>query len=220
MDKLAWLQFLRGIGIAPTSGTGAAEPLAQAQARANVDKSAANLRQFNESRGVQRDAALAARKEQYLADLRQAPTVPYTDTTPGATPTNNRSAALPKPVLERIVTTAKAQGVDPYTALAIALMETNGGTVQPASPVNPMQENSARTHSEFDAIPQAVGHLRELMEKYPGNEAKAIQGYNGFGVSPAAAPGKLPYNKKVLQFRDDLMRQSAIVDALNNAGKR
>ena len=215
MNAFAWLDSL----FSSLPEKESAEVEADRLARLRVDQSAEDRQRFEESRGLLRDQEQRAREMQYRTAIQAAPTVPYTDGTPGATPRNNRSANLPKPVIERIATTARAHGVDPYTAIAVALMETNGGTAKDyPSAVNPLHSNAFRDSNVFDAIPASVAHIKQLMDKYPGQEAKAIQGYNGFGRS--YIPQKVPYNQKVLQFRDDLMRQPAISDVVNLAGKR
>lgn len=188
-------------------------------ARAAVDLSAADAARFSESRGYMRDHELRARASRYAAAMRKAPTVSYKDTTSSATERNNRSTDIPQPLLERIVTTAQATGVDPYKALAIALMETNAGTAPgDHSVINPMFSNEARVNGEFDAVPTAMAHVKRLENRFPNNPAKATKAYNGLGKSYISQ--KIPYEQRIQQFSDSLMEQSALVDAINNARKR
>ena len=188
-------------------------------AREAVDLSATNAARFDSSRGYMRDHELRARASHYAKAMRGAPTVPYKDTTPSATERNNRSTNIPQPLLERIVTTAQATGVDPYKALAIALIETNAGTAPgDGSIINPMFSNEARVNSEFDAVPTAMAHVERLEKQFPNNPAKATKAYNGLGKS--YIPQKIPYEQRVQQFSNSLMEQPALVDVINNARKR
>ena len=188
-------------------------------AREAVDRSAENAARFAASRGYMRDQELRERVSGYATAMRNAPTVPYKDTTPVATERNNRSTNIPQPLLERIVTTAQSTGVDPYKALAIALMETNAGTAPgDYSIINPMHSNEARVNGEFDAVPTAMAHIKRLEDRFPGNPAKATKAYNGLGKS--YIPQKIPYEQRVQQLSDSLMGQPALIDIINNARKR
>ena len=188
-------------------------------AREAVDRAAEDAARFDASRGYMLDHERRARASRYAEALKSAPTVPYKDTTPAATERNNRSTNIPQPLLERIVTTAQSTGVDPYKALAIAIMETNAGTAPGVhSSINPLFSNEARVKGEFDAIPTAMAHIERLEKRFPANPAKATKAYNGLGKS--YIPQKVPYEQRVQQFSDSLMDQPALVDVINNARKR
>lgn len=185
-----------------------------------VQESSDERRRFDESRGYMRDHELRARDQRYAESMRSAPMVRYSDNTPYATERNNRSANVPVPLIERIVTSARSQGIDPYKALAIAITETNLGTADNSaySLVNPLHKRDGRVLSQFDMVPESMSHIRKLEERFPNDQDKATRAYNGLGVSYIKQ--NMPYDQKVRQHVSSIMSNPGIVDIINNSSKR
>lgn len=104
-----------------------------------------------------------------------ASSIPITD--------KNRKDAVINPVLaRRIVREAKFQGVDPYTALAVAYQESDLGAIETFD--NPFQLLEI-TSEDKDLVKKGVSFLKEKINygKKLGKktEEEILQAYNGYG---------------------------------------
>lgn len=128
----------------------------------------------------------------------------------------------------KIIKEAKAQGVDPYTALAVAHQETKLGTHGEESEGNPFHILEGAKTS--DPIKEGISILKNKLEygKKLGKktEAEQIQAYNGYGKVGMNTEGKQKsmygidlskgnldmntnpvYGKRIMDIRDNILKQ-------------
>jgi hypothetical protein len=135
-------------------------------------------------------------------------------------PTKRKHAEIPQDAVESIIYNARKHGVDPATALAIGLQETN---FRPDSMRNPFMMGNYNPYG--DVIDESMKFMSEK-NKYAKKLGKTteediIQAYNGYGtlkagkmygIDTAKSPidmNKNPlYGKTVKQLRDSVIMQN------------
>ncbi len=142
---------------------------------------------------------------------------------------NKQDVTINPDVVGRIIKEAKSQGVDPYTALAVAHQETKLGTRGEEAEGNPFHIlEGAKTD---DAIKEGVSILKSKLAygKKLGktDEASQIQAYNGYGKVGMNTEGRQKsmygldlskgnidmntnpvYGKRVMDIRDNILKKN------------
>lgn len=158
-----------------------------------------------------------------IKDIRKrdaASGVPITD--------KNRKDATVNPVLaRRIVREAKFQGVDPYTALAVAYQETNLGVRDMDDSFHVLDPdftdlNDDFIHTGVKALKNKMKYGKDLGKK---DEASILQAFNGYGKignktegnqtkfygidvskSPLDLSKNPVYGKRIIDLRDNILK--------------
>lgn len=147
---------------------------------------------------------------------------------------NKQDVTINPDVVGKIIKEAKSQGVDPYTALAVAHQETKLGTQGEEAETNPFHLlGGGKTD---DAIKEGVSFLKQKLDygKKLGktDEASQIQAYNGYGKVGMNTEGKQKsmygldlskgnidmntnpvYGKRIMDIRDNILKKNP--DILN-----
>ena len=142
-------------------------------------------------------------------------------------PTNNLSHDASSDTMQRIITASKANGVDPYTALAVAHQET-GLSSEGDNEGNPFHLLDNRADDSITAgvktLKQKLDYAKKLGKT---DEASQIQAFNGYGKVGANTEGqqksmygidvtKQPidmnknpaYGKRIIDIRDNILKNN------------
>jgi hypothetical protein len=150
--------------------------------------------------------------------------------------TNNLSHDADVPMMQKIILSAKKNGVDPYTALAIAHQET-GLASEGDSEGNPFHllddKPADLVDSGMKTIKQKLQYAQSLGKK---SEADQIQAFNGYGKVGQNTEGKQSsmygvdvtktpidmnktplYGKRIIDIRDNILKTNPdVVNLVNN----
>lgn len=100
---------------------------------------------------------------------------------------NNLTSEYDADIITNIVTSAKKHGIDPYTALAIGLQETQLGRKRPEIwGKNPLHLNTVDGEGEdidssMKFLVEKIKYAQKLGKK---NEDEVLQAWNGYGKAP------------------------------------
>lgn len=149
--------------------------------------------------------------------------------------TNNLSHDADVPMMQKIILAAKKNGVDPYTALAIAHQET-GLASEGDSEGNPFHLLDNKPDDLVDSgvktLKQKLQYAQSLGKK---SEADQLQSFNGYGKVGANTEGKQKsmygvdvtqnpidmnktplYGKRIIDIRDNILKTNPDVQKLVN----
>ena len=157
---------------------------------------------------------------------------------------NDFSKDIDYETTKKIITEAKKQGIDPYTALAISYQETGINKEHPFD-LNPDQykSNFGDPNLGVKSIVSQMQYAKQMQKKgvVPNTEDFLIQGYNGYGKikrghrdlegSTSIYGYNIPsegldfkknplYGKRVLDIRDNILKTNPEIQKLVNDSKQ